>query len=194
MKTGTSTHLERITDTPERREDPYKGNEQARGLGLRARQYELAAKIWGTYLKLKLDEATESTGEQPADWKAEGDLSEVQPAGDPNPVRGTVGFSLLDIMLVVPKDKWAEVGIRAEDIVMLEKMANNNVPEEEAIAHAKQINFLTGVLGLLEELSNKQHTAETCNGIAAVFRGEVKKILTPEPVLSPEDFEGHPLG
>lgn len=58
----------------------------------------------------------------------------------------------------------------------------------------KQIDFLTGVLGLLKELSNKQHTAETCNGIAAVFRGEVRRLLAPEPVLSPEDFEGHPLG
>jgi len=161
MKTTTGTmHLSRSSDGEgvERENDPYQGNAEAKAFGAEARMHELGGKIWARYLERKT-EATEGRGGIP---------------------RGTVGFMMQDILLTVPKEEWAEAGVRVEDIVLLEKSTNDLLNADVREAYAGQIDFLNGVLAVVVALSAEIMSEEECKAKVAELRGKVKGLLAGE--------------
>jgi len=180
MKTETGVRLERFTDPSEERADPYGEKVEGGVFGKRARQYELAKEIWKIYFDVKhADAATQAS----PDWKAESGVGAIKPHPSTAMPIERLDWTLSELVTIVSKDKLAKSSakIRAEDITMLEKIANRQLTEDEKYLHAEQIEFLTGVLGIIDELSKNKLDVLTCGNLARTFREEAMKFVVTDP-------------
>lgn len=154
--------LHRLDDPADNRRDPYHGVEGARILGTRSRHHNTALNIWERYSRAKCEETAAEDGNKTR-----------QPATD---------ISALDVTrrLFEKNEFTYPIVIRTEDIAVLRKIVDNTLTDEERQLHAKQIDFLNKVLGLLDELLRGEQTAETCSEIASAFRVASWRALTKE--------------
>lgn len=158
--------FKRSSDSRTSLEDPYKGNDEARKLGTSLRQYELAKAIWGKYIECKVG----------------GESGETIP----NIPRGkTVNFLILDILLTVPKNSWKDVGVRASDVVLLEKMVNGNMSQGEKTLHENDIAFLGEVGDIIHSISNDRIDTEEFDALVESDRKRISLLLAGKPAVTP---------
>jgi hypothetical protein len=145
--------------------DYYGGNDHAMTLGIEASQKEVGSSIWTAYMNIK------ENGEFEEWYDEAGDGLSSIPLGD-------IDALIHDIWVTVPVEEWEAVGVRSEDIELLELLHID--PNQVAILDERSadcLNFLQLVMETVVGLAHEAFTKEGIDDEVRLLRNHVEFAL-----------------